>query len=106
MTTVQRMQTVVALRSATKMTYRRLLIRLKCLSRRQQPRREGHPHAEPSSEDRHNNRIVKQEQNGKLVIFDQHSNRQGEYDPKTNVTKDKHGNRVGLATSDDAAATQ
>lgn len=46
--------------------------------------------------DRHSNRIGEiKEQNGKLVIFDKHSNRQGEYDPKTNVTKDKHGNRVG-----------
>ena len=32
---------------------------------------------------------------GKLVIFDKRNVRMGEYDPKTNVTRDSHGVTVG-----------
>ncbi len=33
--------------------------------------------------------------NGKLAIYDSKGNRLGDYDPKTNVTKDLKGNKVG-----------
>lgn len=36
-----------------------------------------------------------QETNGKLVIKDHRGNKKGEYDPKTNVTKDARGAKVG-----------
>lgn len=46
--------------------------------------------------DKRGNKIGEiREQSGKQVIYDPRGNRKGEYDPKTNVTKDARGNRVG-----------
>lgn len=35
------------------------------------------------------------EASGKLVIYDARGNKRGEFDPKTNTTKDARGNKVG-----------
>jgi hypothetical protein len=35
------------------------------------------------------------EQGGRLVIVDAQGHRKGEYDPKTNTTRDAQGHRVG-----------
>lgn len=47
--------------------------------------------------DRHGNIYARIEQrpNGMLVIHDKHGNIQGTYDPAHDVTKDKHGNKLG-----------
>jgi hypothetical protein len=38
---------------------------------------------------------IKEQSSGKLVIYDRHGSRCGEYDPKTDVTRDRHGSKVG-----------
>ena len=35
------------------------------------------------------------ESGGKLIIRDERGHRKGEYDPKTNTTKDEKGHKVG-----------
>lgn len=46
--------------------------------------------------DKRGNRVGEvRSESGRLVLVDSHGTRLGEYDPKTNMTKDAHGNRVG-----------
>jgi hypothetical protein len=46
--------------------------------------------------DKHGLRIGEiRESAGRLVIFDKHGRKCGEYDPKSNLTKDSHGVKVG-----------
>jgi hypothetical protein len=47
--------------------------------------------------DRNNRTIarIKTKGNGRMVIYDRNNHRLGEYDPKSNLTRDKNNRKVG-----------
>jgi hypothetical protein len=51
--------------------------------------------------DGHGNKIgsVETTSNGRQILRDKHGSKLGEYDPRSNVTRDRHGNKSAPATS-------